>query len=87
MVSDEEILDLWKDPKFEGSFTGANTFRVLLKTNYNYDIPLKRIYSILKTEPNYLKQLKPIRNFPRRKYDVRTIGEVVQVRYQTYLHI
>lgn len=78
MLTDQEILKLWKDPSFEGSYTGVNTFQLLLKTNFNEDISKKRLYDIFKKEPLYLKQLKPIRDFPRRTYDVRTIGEVLQ---------
>lgn len=77
-VSDSEILKLWKLPTFEGSYRGIDTFKILLKTNYDYDIPRRRLESIFKNEPLYVMHQKPIRNFPRRSFDVRTIGEVVE---------
>lgn len=77
-VSDSEILKLWKDPSFEGSYRGIETFKILLKTNFDYDISTNRLQSILKNEPLYVMHQKPIRKFPRRSFDVRTIGEVIE---------
>jgi len=32
-ISDKEILRLWHDPSFAGSFRGVRTFQILLKTD------------------------------------------------------
>lgn len=75
-ISDSEILALWKDPNFNGSFRGARSFQIFLKTDKNIDIALQRIYKVLNTDSIYISHQRPIRNFPRRHYDVRTYGEV-----------
>jgi len=79
MLSDEEILKLYRDKNFSGSYSGVRTFQVLLKTQLNVDVPLKRLYDILKTDPIYLMHLQPIKHFPRRKYVVRNVGELCQM--------
>jgi hypothetical protein len=78
MISSEEILKLWTNPDFSGSFRGIRTFKVLLKTDLNIDVPEKRLYSILRKNPVYLIHQKVARNFDRRHYDVRFYGELVQ---------
>jgi hypothetical protein len=77
-ISDEELLQLWKDPKFSGSFRGVKTFQTLLKTDRNIDVSENRLYQVLKKEPLYLVHLQPQRKFERRHYDVRYYGELVQ---------
>jgi hypothetical protein len=77
-LSDDEILKLWKNPDFDGSFRGIRTFQAFLKTDMNIDIPEKRLYNILKNDAIYLLHLQPKRKFTRRKYDVRFYGELVQ---------
>jgi hypothetical protein len=78
MITSEEILKLWTNPDFSGSFRGIRTFKVLLKTDLNIDVSEKRLYSILKNNPVYLIHHKVARNFERRHYDVRFYGELVQ---------
>jgi hypothetical protein len=48
MLSDEDIIEKYRDINFAGSFSGARNFQVFLKTELNEDIPLTRIYQILK---------------------------------------
>jgi hypothetical protein len=78
MISDEKILELWRDPTFSGSYRGVKTFKILLKTDLNIDVSQKRLYSILKKDSNYLIHTKPKRNFERRHYDLHNYGELVQ---------
>jgi hypothetical protein len=78
MLSDEEIIAKFRDPDFPGSFSGARNFQVFLKTDLNEYVPLKRIYSILKSLPFYVISQRPIRRFPRRKYDVKSYGALLQ---------
>jgi hypothetical protein len=78
MVSDEDILKLWRDPSFSGSYRGIKTFQILLKTDKDIDVPQKRLYQIVKNDPIFLIHQRPIRNFERRQYDVRYYGETVQ---------
>ena len=68
MVSDEEILQLWRDPTFAGSYRGVRTFQVLLKTDLNIDISENRLLQILKKDSIYLIHQRPKRKFNRRSY-------------------
>jgi len=77
-VSDEEILKLWRDPTFSGSYRGVKAFQTLLKTDLNIDIPEKRIVDVLKTDPLFLIHQTPKRHFKRRTYNVHFYGELVQ---------
>ena len=61
MLSDEEILQLYKDPNFVASFTGVRNFRNFLFTEKGEHVSEKRIYSILKKDPNYIIHMKPAR--------------------------
>lgn len=78
MLTDQEIEDLYRDKTFYGSFSGALNFQTFLKTQLNEDISLKRIYSILKKMPFYVISQRPIRRFPRRKYDLAGFGSLLQ---------
>lgn len=79
MLSDEEILALYNDPMFDGSFSGVKTFRDFLYTEKNELIPEKRLFDILKKDKNYLLHMKPTRKFPTRPYDVQSFGNCVQI--------
>jgi hypothetical protein len=79
MISYSEILKLWRNPNFPGSFRGIKTFQVVLKTDLNLDISERRLYKILKSDSIYLIHKKATRNFKRRHYDVRFYGELVQM--------
>ena len=78
MLSDQEILQLYKDPNFSASFTGVRNFRNFLFTDKGEDISEKRVYSILKRDPNYIIHMRPTRKFPTRSYDVKSFGQLVQ---------
>jgi len=77
-LSDEDILKLWRDPTFAGSYRGVKTFQTLLKTDRNITISEKQILNALKTDPLYLIHQRPKRYFSRRKYNVHFYGELVQ---------
>ena len=77
-LSDSEIIQLYHDPEFPGSFSGARTFQMFLKTDKNVDLPIPKIYSLLKQIPLYIMNQKRIRKFPRRKYVVTSFGQVKQ---------
>lgn len=78
MLSDQEILDLYQNVDFHGSFSGARNFQMFLKMDKNEDVPLKKIYCLLKQLPLYIMNQKRIRNFPRRKYNVTSFGQCCQ---------
>lgn len=76
-VSDEKIRLLWHDKKI--GYRGIKTFQVLLKTNYNIDVSQQRLYRILKEDPLYLIHLPSKKTFERRAYDVKYLGELLQM--------
>ena len=78
-LSDQDILKLWRDPSFPGSYRGVRTFQILLKTDLNIDIPETRLLKVLKSDPIYLIHQKPQRNFERRHYYVHFYGQLVQM--------
>lgn len=63
---------------FSGSYRGARTMQILLKTDLGEDIPLQRIQKLLKNEKIFIIHQRPIRNISRRKFDVRFYGELCQ---------
>lgn len=77
-LTDTELADLYQNETFPGSFSGARTFQQFLKTEKNENVPLSQIYKVLKSIPNYMYTLKPIKRFPRRQYDVKGYLELVQ---------
>lgn len=83
-VSDEEIRNLWHNSKI--GYRGIKTFQVLLKTNYNIEVSQQRLYRILKEDPLYLIHLTPKRKFERRSYDVKYIGELLQMDLAEMFH-
>jgi hypothetical protein len=78
MWTEEKILSLWRDPTFSGSYRGIKTFQILLKTDLNIDISEKELYKIIRKDPIFLIHQKRRRNFPRRSYDLRFYGELIQ---------
>ena len=91
-ISDEKLLQLWRDPNFSGSYQGVKTFQILLKTDLNVDVSQRRLFKVLKTDKNYIMHQKPVRNFERRHYDVNFYGEVCQMdlavmyNYSNYIY-
>ena len=78
-LSDEDIIKLWHNPEFTGSFRGVRTFQTLLKTDLNIDVPENRLLKIFKTDSLFLMHQKPKRNFLRRRYDVNFYGQLIQI--------
>lgn len=87
MLSEKEILDLYNDPTFDGSFTGVKTFRDFLYTEKNELIPEKKLYDILKKDKNYLLHMKPIRKFPTRPYGIESFGNCAQMDLGKYFFV
>lgn len=76
-ISDKRLLELWKDPHFEGSFRGVLAFQTLLKSNFNIDVSQHRLLTLFKSEPLYLIHQKR-KIVARRHYDLNFYGELVQ---------
>lgn len=67
-MSDNDIKALWADPKFPGSFEGANTFQRAILHFKKIKISLRRLYKVLASIPEFVMQIKRNNNFPRRHY-------------------
>jgi len=77
-LSDEEILELWKDEKFPGHFSGVNSFQAALKYIKGVIISKQHIRKLLHTIPNYQTHVKTKNKGPRRPYVVNRFGELAQ---------
>lgn len=78
-LSDQEILKLWQDKNFLGSFSGVKNLQKFLFTDYQEHVPAQRLYSILKTSPDYLMNLRPVRKFTRRHYQVYSFAQLIEM--------
>jgi hypothetical protein len=76
-LTDIEILKLWKNPLFSGSFRGVKTFQTCLKLEKNIDISERRLYKILKKEPVFLIHQRSPTNLKRRHLSLNNYGELV----------
>lgn len=78
MLSDEDLARLYQTESFGGSFSGGKVFQHFLFTDFGEHIPLPRIYKVLNSLNFYNFQVKPIRKYPTRAYDVRGYLELMQ---------
>ncbi len=77
-LTDTQILSYWRNPDFAGSYRGAKTFQIFLKTDLGEDVSINRIYKLLKTDKIFILHQRPIRNIERRRFDVKFYGQVCQ---------
>jgi len=73
-LSDDDIIKLSQDKSFMGSFSGVKNLQTFLMTDFGEHISLQRLYNIMKRSPDYLMNLRPVRRFPKRHYQVDTSG-------------
>lgn len=78
-ISDEKLIQLWRDPNFSGSYRGIKSFQILLKTDLNIDVSEDRLYKVLKKDQNYLIHQRRYKKIERRHYDVNFYGQLVQI--------
>ena len=78
VLSDSELLSYWRNPEFSGSYRGAKTFQILLKTDLGEDVSINRIYKLMKTDKIFILHQRPIRNIERQPFDVKFYGQVCQ---------
>ena len=77
-ISDEELIRLWKNIDFSGSYRGIATFQVLLKTDLGIDVSQSRLYRVLQNEPIFLMHQRKYRPVKRRSYITHSYGALVQ---------
>ncbi len=74
-LSDSSIRQLWRDPKFSGSFSGLSNFSNALHLEKNINIPRAKLLQIMKEDEDFLLETKVHRkNIPRRQMKVHGIG-------------
>jgi len=78
-LSDQDILKLWQNKDFMGAFSGVKNLQKFLFTDYHEHISAQRLYRILKTSPDYLMNLRPVRKFTRRHYQVSSFGSLLEM--------
>jgi len=52
--NDEEIISLFRNPKFKGSFSVMKNFQLFLETDLNEHASFQKIYNVMKNCPNYI---------------------------------
>jgi hypothetical protein len=77
-VDKDKIIQLWRDPDFEGSYTGIKTFQTLLKLNKDIDISEKKLYEILKNDSIFVMHIRSKKTIQRRFYNLSYYCELVQ---------
>ena len=78
-LSDEEIIELWKDPSFTGSFSGVANFARALELEKNVTISRRRLFEILRKDEDFLLETRKIRkHFPRRSMNLHGYGKLFQ---------
>jgi len=77
-IDENQILQLYKDINFPGSFRGIKTFQAVLQSDKGIHISENKLRQILQKEPTYLMhQLKPFKT-KRRSTITHNYGELVQ---------
>ena len=77
-LTDQEILEYWKNPLYSFSFRGARNFALLLKTDLGIDVPVSRINRLLQREPIFLIHQRRHKKILRRNFYLSAIGQTVQ---------
>ena len=77
-ISDEKIIQLWKNIDFPAAYRGISTFKVLLKTDLGIDVSTTRLYRVLQNEPIFLMHQRKYRSVKRRSYITHSYGALVQ---------
>ncbi len=79
MVNPDEILRLWRDPKFSGCFSGISNFKSALEYEKNITLSKTELYDILKKDRNFLLETRKIKKrIPRRAMNVHGYGILFQ---------
>ncbi len=74
-VSDENLIALWKDPKFSGSYSGISNFRAALAIEKNIHVSKTRLFKVFRTDPDLLLETKKrLKKIPRRTMKIHGVG-------------
>lgn len=78
VLTDEDLARLYQDENFGGAFAGAKVFKQFLFTDLGEIVSLTRIYKVLNSLNFYNFQVRQIKRFPTRAYDVESYLELLQ---------
>ncbi len=74
-LSDKQLIELWKNPKFSGSYSGVSNFQAALALEKNIHVSKARLFSVFKTDPDILLETKKrLKKIPRRSIKVHGVG-------------
>jgi len=74
----EDIINLWRNPSFHGSFSGLTNFQSALKYDKNIVVSRNELLTIMQEVPEFIIESKRIRKFPRRKVIVHGYAKTFQ---------
>ena len=77
-LTDQQILEYWKNPLYSFAFLGARNFSLLLKTDLGIVIPASRLNRVLQREPLFLIHQRRHKKILRRNFYLSAIGQTVQ---------
>ncbi len=78
-LSDEKLIELWKNPKFSGSYSGITNFHAALAVEKNIHVPIHKLFTILRKDPDILLETKKkLKKIPRRPMKVHGVGVLWQ---------
>lgn len=77
VLIDEYIKKLYVSKDFPGSFSGMATMKHFIQEIYEECIPMSRLYKVMKSLPEYVFQMKPIRKYKLRSYEVDGFGQLL----------
>ena len=78
--SDEELIELWKDPKFSGCYSGVANFQSALEFEKQIKVSKKKLFQVLRRDPDFSMESRRIKKVAqRRRMVVHGFGQVFQV--------
>ena len=77
-LTDQQILEYWKNPLYSFAFRGARNFSLLLKTDLGIDIPASGLNRVLQREPLFLIHQRRHKKILRQNFYLSAIGQTVQ---------
>ncbi len=74
---EKEILNLWRDPNFSGSYSGLSNFQTCLHHEKNISISRNDLLKILMKDRNYVLEMRKIpKKIERRPMNTHGYGSV-----------
>ena len=79
MVDEKKILNLWRDPRFSGAYSGLDNFKTCLQHEQNIHISRNNLLKILMKDRNYVLEMRKVpRKIKRRGMNIHGYGQLWQ---------